>query len=261
MALSWEILESRGRRVTRHRATSVLGAGAVLFVVSACNIDNRTLELAEAGEGGDGSGSNGGKAGSGSYQPPAMLDLPECDYSKDQVPPDCETIVDNAGFASGIEGWLAEPLAIEVNWEAGDAEGSDQSGSISVINRMHGLSNGVAPGGGMQCVPARPGEVFDIAGDVFIPEGQGEGVTGGPYSGQAGFSILFWPTDDCSDKEPSIANFQTPLVQNVGLWSRVEGSTVAPEKTGSMSVRVLTVKPFKQFSFKAQFDNVFVQKR
>jgi hypothetical protein len=101
-----------------------------------------------------------------------------------------------------------------------------------------------------------------MAGDLFIPEGQGDGMPGGgPYVGEAGLSILFWPNTNCSDVEPTHGSFQTDLVQKVGVWTHVEGGAIAPDAAKAMSLRVLTIKPFKQFKFQALFDNVLLRQR
>jgi hypothetical protein len=187
--------------------------------------------------------------------------LPVCSYSRDATAPGCDTIVSNAGFSKDARGWQAEPLAITVGWQQADADGSPDSGSISVLNSMHGTVDGIAPGAGMQCLAASAGEIFDMAGDIYVPDGQGDGLPGGPYVGKAGLSILFWPTENCADNLPSKGNSQTELVQEVGAWTHVQGSAIAPDGTLSMSVRVLTVKPFKEFNFNALFDNVLLQRR
>jgi len=231
--------------------------------VTGCALDTRKLHEAEMnGAGGGAGGSSNTSSGShGGPKAPPPIDLPVCSYS-DGVMAGCESIVPNAGFRHGIEGWQAEPLAISVDWDARDADGSKDSGSISVTNSMDGKTDGLAPGGGMQCLPAAAGDIFDMAGDVYIPDGQSDGAAGAPsYIGEAGLSILFWPTSDCSETSPTKANFQTKLVEDPGSWTHVQGAALAPDSTAAMSVRVLTIKPFKQVIFRALFDNLLLKKR
>jgi hypothetical protein len=245
-----------------------LSAGfCMLAMCSGCAVDSRTLYAAGDQGGSAQGGTSASSAGSGSStKPPDPIPLPMCSYSE-EVEPGCETIVMNAGFEAGIDGWRAEPLAIDVDWAQDDATGADQSGSISVLNHMHGKTGGLAAAGGMQCLRTSPGTIYDMAGDIFVPEGQGDGVdernqiVEKAYVGQAGLSLLFWPNDACSDATPSKAAFQTSLVTEPGKWLHVEGTARAPEGTQSMSMRVLTVKSFLQFSFEARFDNVLLQER
>jgi hypothetical protein len=218
---------------------------AVALLSAGCSLDTRTLGGAELG--GTSGSSGSGAAGSGSQAGSRpSIDLPVCSYSEANVEPGCESIVSNAGFAETIDPWAVEPLAIAAFWDEGDADGSADSGSISVINSMHGVNVGLASGGVLQCLPASPGQVFGMAGDVYIPEGQGEGLPA--------------VSENCSQTSPTSASFQTNLVQDTGTWTHVEGSAVAPDSAKSMSVRVLTVKSFKQFKFKAIFDNVLLQR-
>lgn len=245
-----------------------LSAGlSMLAICSGCAVDTRTLHAA-----GDQGGSNaGGGAGSSSSsgsstKPPDAIPLPLCSYSGD-TEPGCETIVMNAGFGEGIDGWRPEPLAIDVSWVQEDASGAQDSGSISVQNHMHGRTGGIAAAGGMQCLRTAPGTVYDMAGDIFIPKAQGDGIdekgsmVQAAYVGQAGLSLLFWPNDSCSDSTPSTVSFQTDLVDEAGEWSHVQGTAKAPDAAKSMSMRVLTIKSFLQFTFEARFDNVLLQER
>lgn len=211
-------------------------------------------------------GSSGGGLGNGYSAGPSEIDLPDCSYSG-EVKPGCETMVKNAGFEADTTGWEEEPLSITIGWEQRDASGSDESGSIVVINSMFGKDSGVAEGiaasGGAQCLPAIPGSTYDMAADIFIPEGQGKGFEEGTvYVGRAGLSILFWPNESCANTDRSLVpSYQTELVEEAAVWSRVEGAAEAPDNALSMSVRVLTVKPFEEYNFKALFDNVLLRER
>jgi hypothetical protein len=234
--------------------------------LAACALDVRTLSSGEGGSSGvgaeGGTMSFGNRSGSGSAPP---VDVPVCSYPT--ADPGCSSIIDNAGFLDGIEPWRAEPLAIAARWSQDDANGARDSGSITVVNTMHGSNVGIAPGAAMQCLPAAPGEVFGMAADIFIPEGQGDGLEatdklpGPPFLSQAGLGLLFWPTADCSATAATQGSFQTNLVEEAGVWHHVEGSAVAPLTAGSVSVRTLTVKPFRQFAFEARFDNVLLQRK
>lgn len=235
-----------------------------------CALDTRTLTEEVAGSSMGGSGGSGSTAGGSSSLPddPPDVELPKCSYAGEgPVEPGCETLVDNPGFGKSIQtdGWEAEPLKVEIQWNAMDAMGNEDSGSIAVINTLYGMSEGITPGGGgLQCLPATPGTIYDMAADIYIPPGQGAGSSKdeGPYVGVAGLSILFWPNDNCSLADRSLApSYRSDLVETPDTWTRVEGDAVAPDNARSMAVRVRTVKPFQELSFTALFDNVFVQPR
>lgn len=238
----------------------------VVLASLGCAVDDRTL-LADNGTSGSGSGGSAGKAGSAGSTGsnfagvPGSVDLPVCSYS-DEVEPGCETMIANAGFGADTDGWKEEPLDIVIGWDEEDATGSEASGSIAVVNAVLGRADGISASGAAQCLPATPGTIYDMAADVFVPTGQGQGYEEKTYLGRAGLSILFWPNENCARTEQSLVpSFQTNLVELPDAWSRVEGSAKAPDLAKSMSVRVLTVKDFRQYTFKALFDNILVQER
>lgn len=231
-------------------------------LLSACSLDTRTLETDDRhlnGNGGDGGGAPGPTYG-GNDTPPDV-DVPLCSYSKGLVDGACESLAENPGFAKDADGWREEPYAIKLAWDASDASGMDGSGSLLVTNTMPGTTDGIAPGGGMQCLAAVPGAIYLMAADVFVPEGQGQSAVEGegPYEGQAGLSLLFWQGKNCNDINPTLGNAQTNLVKEPGKWQHVEGVAIAPEGVESLSIRVLTIKSFKELRFSARFDNVLLQ--
>jgi hypothetical protein len=249
-----------------------LAVALLVAVTAGCAVDDRTLLAANASGGSSSSGGGSAGLGNGFSAGPTQIDLPVCSYSSTtDIEPECETLVRNAGFGADTSGWNEEPLSITIGWDAGDATGSDGSGSIAVINSMHGRKDGIAASGGTQCLPAVPGKIYDMAADVLIPDGQGLGYVPddkkmelgeAPYVGRAGLSILFWPNDECSITDQSLLpSFQTNLVEDVDAWWRVEGAAQAPDGAVSMSVRVLTVKPFQEYNFKALFDNILLRER
>jgi hypothetical protein len=190
--------------------------------------------------------------------------VPVCVYDG-QVSAECATLVSNPGFEQDIAPWKAEDGLLGA-WSKNDAQASDHSGSIRIVNLLHGTTDGVAPGAGVQCIPAKAGRIYDMAGDVFITDGQGDGLkqgdrgmTGAPYTGKAGFSMFFFARPDC--KENSIGNADSPLTDQVGAWAHIEGVGTAPEQTQSLAVRLNTLKPFREFKFEALFDNIFVRQR
>jgi len=267
MRASWDYLvTSHGRRLVR------CATACTCLFAYACGVDERTLSTAAGSMTGSGASSLDAGAGAGAAPDSgsgggaaASVALPICVYEGD-VSPECETLVKNAGFASGIVSWTAEAATLS-DWLNSDAAGSDQSGSLRVVNFLHGETDGVAPGASVQCVAARAGRVYAVAGDVFIADGQGagieqgkgDGLTAPPYVGKAGFSLYFFRKSDCS--EDSIGNADSGLIDQVGVWVHTEGSGKAPEQTRSMLVRLNTMMPFREFKFEARFDNILVRER
>jgi hypothetical protein len=263
MASLWDILRCGGQaQVHLAQASCALLVGVI---ATGCALDDRALSESDPSHLGvseGGAGDAGSSSGPAVVHQPEPIKLPVCSYSEGAVAPGCETLAANAGFSKDTDGWQQEPYSIKLEWNAGDAGGSSSSGSILVTNSMDNTIDGLAPGGGMQCLDAEPGATYAMAGDVFIPKGQGAGLIGdGPYTGQAGLSILFWRGKDCQDTQPTLGRLQSDLVEAAGVWTHVQGSGLAPEGIGSMSIRVLTIKSFKEAKFQAQFDNVLLQKR
>jgi len=201
----------------------------------------------------------------GNDEMPPAPELPVCDYGS-EVSPGCETLVKNPGFETAIVPWKAEDGLLS-DWAKDDAAASAQSGSIRVINFLHGEAEGVAPGAAVQCVAATAGHTYDVAGDVFIRDGQGDGLKAGeahsmmgpPYKGSAGFSIFFFANARCEPQ--SIGNADSPLTDEVGKWVHATGSGKAPEQTKSLAIRLNTLMPFREFKFEALFDNILVRER
>jgi hypothetical protein len=264
MRASWghKIIIGCGPRLVR------LGVGAGLLSMG-CSVDQRTLSSGAAASTGNGASSGAAGAatdamrGTDEMDPPP--ELPVCDYGTD-VEPGCESLVKNPGFESAITPWKAEDGMLS-DWAKDDAAASDHSGSLRVINFLHGETDGVAPGAAVQCVVATAGHTYDVAGDVFIRDGQGDGLKAGeghgltapPYQGNAGFSMFFFGREGC--KEQSIGNADSPLTNKVGTWVHVTGSGTAPEQAKSLAIRLNTLMPFREFAFEALFDNVLVRER
>lgn len=224
----------------------------------ACAIDDRTLVSGSSNGAGGGRGGNAGSApvsSAGAVAEP--VDLPLCIYDG-SVEPECETLVDNAGFGSDTSGWKHEDGTFG-GWAAANAAGGEASGSLLILNPFHGKDSGVAPGAAGQCIEAIPDAVYDFAGDVFIPAGQGAGLEGAEYEGQAGLGMFFFGEANCGGM--SIGNIDSPLRDETEKWVHVTGYGRAPEGTASVMIRLITLKPIRQFALKASFDNVFVRQR
>ena len=249
--------------IWRQRRAACCAIGVCTLLLG-CGVDDRTLIEGGSSAGTSSSASGGTSAGgapsssSGTGSSGAApVDIPVCVYDTD-VSPECTTLVDNAGFGSDTVPWKPQDGMLGA-WEKTDAASSDRSGSIRVVNLLHGEADGYAPGAAVQCIPAEAGRTYDLAADVFITDGQGVGLEGGPYTGKAGLGVFFFSTADCT--ENSIGNADAPLTEEVGNWIHGATSVVAPEQTQSIAVRLNTLMHFRQFKFEALFDNVLVRER
>lgn len=233
----------------------------------ACGLDDRALKSTD-NAGGERSGPQHGDGGS-TYVPsdggagngpggPGPVEIPICDYSTD-VASECETLAKNAGFAKDVASWDPDGGVYGL-WREDDASESKGSGSIDVLNTLSGTDDGVAPGSARQCLPAKPGNAYDLASDVFIEDGQGAGVEpGAPYEGSAILGAFFFDGEECQGTSVGFINAEP--VSKTDEWVHVDATGVAPELTRSISVRLNALKPIRETTFKATFDNVFVRER
>lgn len=234
-----------------------------LLVVAACSVDDRTLVPDDAlgGLGAAGNGAAGLGAGDGGDG--GEVSFPLCDYSGSAGDPGCETLVENPGFATNAAGWVAEPVGVMEDWRSEDANQSPVSGSLAVVNKNYSEEEdakaGTAGGGARQCITLHDGTLLDLAADVFIPKDQGAGFMGNTYVSTATLSVFFYGEAGCVGQNSS--NFTSHPVQTEDEWIHVAETTRLPRGAHSMAVRLATLKPFRQFSFQAQFDNIYVRER
>ena len=222
----------------------------------ACSVDDR--QLGPAGSGGitgNGFGGSptvdGGEAGAGEPEP-----LPVCDYGNG-VPEGCDSLVANPGLARNTRGWSAEDATVVVSWSEHDANAHKESGAVSVLNTLFGAANGIASRAATQCLPTVPGQAYGFALDVFVPEGQGEALDGGTYTANAGLGVIFYTSSQCDGY--SLGSASSALAEEPGVWTHREGRAIAPQGAQSMLVRLVALKNFREYSFEAYFDNVFVK--
>ncbi len=249
----------------RQAAGSSSGTAVALVAIAwllGCSVDDRTLSVGHTSDvsasgGSGGSPASGLPTGGQGDVTPEPVELPICVYDG-SVEPECDTLVANAGFVSDTTAWSAEDGSYG-NWDKANASGAPTTGSITVLNMLHGKADGVAPGAARQCLPAVANAFYDFAADVLIPADQGEGIHGEMYVGEARLSAFFSAETDCSG--PTISNFDSVGTAEVGTWMHVAGSGRAPKAARSVIVRLNTLKAMRQFAFQAHFDNVFVRAR
>lgn len=185
--------------------------------------------------------------------------IPVCDYSG-AVAANCESLVKNAGFAHDVSSWDPDG-GVYGAWRASDANGSDSSGSIDVLNTLAGQDTGVAPGAARQCLPVVPGRTYDLAADVFVESGQGQGfgTDTALYVGKAVLGAFFFDDEACQGS--SVGFFNAEEISATDRWVHVSASGMAPEHARAISIRLNALKPIREALFKATFDNVYVRER
>jgi len=228
---------------------------ALVAATASCAVDDRQLRTLGSGGGNSTAGANGIDAGAGD-DGVTSAPLPECDYSTGVVD-GCETLVANPGFARDTGGWKAEDATVLMSWSADDAADNSDSGSLTVVNSLYGAADGIASRAAAQCLPTKANQAYGFALDMFIPEGQGEGLDGGSYRASAGLSVIFFTSKHCD--QFTLASATSSLLEDDGKWSHREGRAVAPQGAESMLVRLVTFKKFQEFNFEARFDNVLVK--
>jgi hypothetical protein len=261
--------------VYRSACTGVAVAALVVAAIPSCSVDERTLSRATASSGAPGvSDADPGAFPEGGQAEvdAALAPLPVCDYGTG-VQAGCETLVSNPGFMKDVSGWNPEDSTVTMNWTENDAASNKASGSLSVVNTLSGAADGISSRGASQCLPTAKGKAYGFACDLFIPNGQGAGldggVDGGPdggldastytgeYDATAGLSVIFYTSEQCDGY--TLANATSTLADMPGSWVHREGHAVAPDGANSMSVRLVTFKNFREFTFQAWFDNILVK--
>jgi hypothetical protein len=249
-----------------HARAALCRVGLCLLFCAGCSVDNRTLEGSASSGGLDSIGSGPSETSADAGESGAAgeaASLPRCRYSGSTVDAGCETLVDNPGFAVDDASWTAEDVGVTEAWLKDDADGDRASGSLVVTNSNYSdeesSKDGTAGGGARQCVTVTGGKIYDLTADVFIPKGQGAGFQGQTFTAVGTLSAFFYPGADCQG--PSHGNFTSSPVQTADEWVHVAGSVQALKESQSMAVRLATLKPFRQYVFQAEFDNIFVRER
>ncbi|MEP6652023.1 MAG: hypothetical protein ABJA82_01610 [Myxococcales bacterium] len=152
----------------------------------------------------------------------------------------------NSTFDAGSAPWTAE-FGMTTAWAASrDAAGSGTSGALGVTNASVVDADGSTMGGARQCVAVTPGISYALAGQLFLPAGQG--------GGSAGINILFYASADCSGASPG--QYTSTLITGTNAWTGVPGTVGSPATAHSMAVRLVVAKTFRAPAFQAYFDNV-----
>ena len=235
----------------------------------ACQVDDRQLQSANAtaGSGSYANGSGGHPAqtctnvdtsDSGSMGG-ALAQLnssgPQCwapsancpDLDQDNVRDNAgETLVTNPTLDTGIEDWNYE-VGAGLGWNADDACGRTDSGSLSVTNPNAGTSVTYALSGAMQCLIVSPGKAYALFANLKPSEFSYGGV-----------GLAFHTVADCTGNPDKQIN--STLIEADDEWHIAAVSGVAPEEALSVAVRLVVGAPSAPPDGLANvlFDNVLV---
>jgi hypothetical protein len=149
----------------------------------------------------------------------------------------------NGTFNSNTTAW-APSSGATANWNAEDAGGSAQSGSLDLTTT--GDSTISLQAAAAQCISATSGTTYNLGVEILIPMGSTS------YA-----SLWFYGSNDCSGSALSVVA-STPTFPTTTAWQEVSASTVAPSGAHSVAVQLQVVKSTGQTSAEALFDNVSV---
>jgi hypothetical protein len=230
--------------------------------LAGCAVDDRTLLEGDASAGAGATGGSGTGGAGGTRTEEDATPPPRCIYPADESKPECQTLVQNAGFHADSSHWQKEYDSIFLSWNDEDAAENAASGSITVINTLSGLDIGFTVAGARQCLPATPGTRYIVGADVLIasdePQYLKDAAPPAKDKPKAGMSILFYKNADCQFRSHD-DSFTTSLVDVQDAWTPIGGSKVVPDEVTSMAVRLIVMKPFRQISMTVDFDNVLVR--
>jgi hypothetical protein len=238
-------------------------SGSLLLLVAGCPVDDREFEPSDPSDpvvitggraaGGSAALSGGSTNAAGDPGPEAgaggTAQAPRtCPDLDENGVEDCtETLVENADFSFGIALWKPEP---DVIIRSSQEDGSENSpaGSLSVSSVRTFDSEALVEVGASQCI-ALPGEgEYAFFAQLFLAEEQ--------ESGSARLAALFFESEDCTGE--ASGSFDTDTVADSGEWIVTGGVAQAPELSASVSIRLMTVKPFQQETLEVLFDDVLL---
>jgi hypothetical protein len=221
-------------------------AGSPTLLHCICGGDAGAASEGGAGGGGgrdddDDDDGGGGGAGGG-----AWTLCPDLDGNNQA---DCnETQVRNATFDFDTENWSSPQGGIALAWEDTDAHAGERSGSLSVENLMSVDIDGSSVVGARQCFPVSGGADYRMAAEISVPE---LGI-----EGSGGLQLVFYDEVGCTGElvGAPVSSFANPGP----AWRAVTLEHYAPPEAKSGSLRLVSVKLFRDTAFKVLFDNVLV---
>jgi hypothetical protein len=240
------------------------------ILIAACSLDNRQLQLANAGTGGAESGAGGqavdggaGQAAGSTNQADAgeggSTDLPIpvadgcADLDVDKIADCTETNVQNSDFKSDVSNWRPD-MDTTIDWDASNAAGDLPSGSALIVSPgvIDATATGVALRAAQQCIPMSGTKLVIVYANALVDPGQDE-------QGRAEVDVAFFDSEDCTGALTTTFSTPQPLDGKSGSWLTLKAGSVSAETTRSAQIKLALLKPFRAPSFQARFDNVLVR--
>ena len=157
-------------------------------------------------------------------------------------------MVENADFSFGIALWKPErDIIIRVEEQSVAEAETPPALSVQSVRALE--SDALVTAGASQCVVISGGSDYALYAQILIPEGQA--------SGSGGLSALFFDSEDCSGQ--ASGGLMSQLVTEPGQWQVVGVTGEVPGSARSASIRLLTVKPFRQAAVEVLFDDILVR--
>jgi hypothetical protein len=258
--------------MVRSSRLDILATVAAMVSVSACTLDHRGLQLKVSYDGGDDSFTSGAQedggpriinvSDSGSVDYGSYLDSGHHDSGPADEGPcvhtdlngklDCsDTLTVNSDFNRDWAGWRATGNAA-VRWVKLDVQGSGMSGSIAVKAIEQGDFDGNSEAAASQCIAAVPGSTYAYEVWTFIAHGQ-------PY-GQSQLEVWFHDQPQCAALVSDNGAYALNSLDVTDHWNLLRGSLHIPQTVHSMSLRLVSRKPYRNDPMEVLFDAVRVTK-
>lgn len=161
---------------------------------------------------------------------------------------DCdETVITNAAFDTDASGWTSE-TNVSLEWVANDAGGVSDSGSLGVSNTLEVTQDGSLMVGAHQCQPVNGATVYDFRTQISVPD-EAPDTSGG-------FQITLFDGPKCTGN--TLDTRSSESFTQGSAWKVAELTYLTPTVAKSVSLRLVSIKPFVQPPVTVLFDNVLM---
>ncbi|HTA89556.1 MAG TPA: hypothetical protein VK745_08270 [Polyangiaceae bacterium] len=233
------------------RHGTLLSAFTLSLSLCSCVLDDRSLQVSLAPAThplGTDSGTDGAPSEIVPTEaaPPVLADCPDLD--QDGVPDCQQTLVQNPSFQVDDSGWLVEQN-VAAAWSQSDAQAHADSGSLRIESTLVSDLSGLTTVGVHQCLTVTQAG-YEAYAELLVPGSQ-------RTVGTAGIELDFFASADCSGDTLDERASDTTGVADT--WQLLSLQVDTPEGSRSISVRLMTAKPFVAAPFAALFDDVLVK--
>jgi len=189
---------------------------------------------------------------SGRGEDAGLADQGPCVHTDLDGTKDCtNTLSSNSDFNQSLAGWSATSNAA-VRWVPLDVQGASGSGSMAVKNVEQGDFDGETEAAATQCLTATPGSRYSYEAWTFIKHGQ-------PF-GNAQLDVWLFDQPNCAAAVSNNGAYALNSLDATDHWNLLRGGLTIPPTVHSMSVRLVSRKPYRNDSVEVLFDAVRVQK-